>query len=124
MKTQPGKIIPKHPGKMIKEDFLADYGLTQYALANALKIPHSRLTEIIKGRRGITADTALRLARLFGNDASWWLNLQTNHDLHMADAEKIKREITPLATSKAFTINKHSQTSIQNRLRKQRLSQV
>lgn len=86
-----------HPGEMIKEDFLTDYGLTQYALANALKIPHSRLTEIIKGRRGITADTALRLARFFGNDAAWWLNLQTNYDLQVADTERVKHEVTPLA---------------------------
>jgi len=86
-----------HPGEMIKEDFLADYGLTQYALAKALKIPHSRLTDIIKGRRGITADTALRLARFYGNSAGFWMNLQTNYDLQLANAEKIGREIEPLA---------------------------
>ena len=91
------KQQPMHPGEMIKEDFLADYGLTQYALANALKIPHSRLTDIIKGRRGITADTALRLARFFGNSAGFWMNLQTNYDLQMADAEEIGHEVKPLA---------------------------
>lgn len=91
------KQRPMHPGEMIKEDFLADYGLTQYALAKALKIPHSRLTDIIKGRRGITADTALRLARFYGNSAGFWMNLQTNYDLQLANAEKIGREIEPLA---------------------------
>jgi antitoxin HigA-1 len=82
---------------MIKEDFLADYGLTQYALANALKIPHSRLTDIIKGRRGISADTALRLARFYGNDAQFWLNLQAQYDLAVADADRIQAEVMPRA---------------------------
>jgi len=93
MKKQP----PMHPGEMIKEDFLTDYGLTQYALAKALKIPHSRLTDIIKGRRGITVDTALRLSRFYGNSAGFWMNLQTNYDLQMANSEKIGREVVPLA---------------------------
>jgi len=91
------KLTPMHPGEMLKEDFLSDYGLTQYALAKALKIPHSRLTDIIKGRRGITADTALRLARFYGNSAGFWMNLQTNYDLQMADAKGIAREVEPLA---------------------------
>ena len=65
MKTK--TIPPMHPGQMIKEDFLGDYGLTQYALAKALNIPQSRLTELIKGRRSITADTAVRLGKFFGN---------------------------------------------------------
>ena len=86
-----------HPGEMIKEDFLADYGLTQYALAKALHIPHSRVTDIIKGRRGITADTALRLSRYFGNSAEFWLNLQTEYDLRMADAKRIEAEVAPRA---------------------------
>lgn len=90
-------IAPIHPGEMIKADWLADYGLTQYALANALRIPHSRLTDIIKGRRGITADTALRLARFYGNSAQFWLNLQSQYDLEVTDATRINTEVTPLA---------------------------
>jgi addiction module HigA family antidote len=90
-------IAPIHPGEMIKADWLADYGLTQYALANALRIPHSRLTDIIKGRRGITADTALRLARFYGNSAQFWLNLQSQYDLEVTDAARINTEVTPLA---------------------------
>lgn len=93
MKTIP----PMHPGEMIKEDFLADYGLTQYALANALKIPHSRLTDIIKGRRGISADTAARLARYFGNDAQFWLNLQAQYDLRTINRARIEAEVMPRA---------------------------
>jgi addiction module HigA family antidote len=90
-------VAPIHPGEMIKADWLADYGLTQYALANALRIPHSRLTDIIKGRRGITADTALRLARFYGNSAQFWLNLQSQYDLEVTDATRINTEVTPLA---------------------------
>ena len=82
---------------MIKEDFLADYGITQYALAKALHIPHSRVTDIIKGRRGITADTALRLSRYFGNSAEFWLNLQAEYDLRMADSKRIEAEVAPRA---------------------------
>lgn len=88
---------PWHPGELIKEDWLADYGLTQYALANALRIPHSRLTEIIKGRRGITADTALRLARFYGNSAEFWLGLQADYDLRRADTRRIAAEVQPHA---------------------------
>lgn len=86
-------------GELIKEDWLADYGLTQYALAKALKIPQSRLTDIIKGRRGITADTAARLARFYGNSAEFWLGLQALYDLAMLDAEKIEAEVEPLAAA-------------------------
>jgi len=92
-------IRPWHPGELIKEDWLADYGLTQYALAKALKIPQSRLTDIIKGRRGITADTAARLARFYGNSAEFWLGLQALYDLAMLDAEKIEAEVEPLAAA-------------------------
>lgn len=95
--TKKYHIAPIHPGEMIKADWLADYGLTQYALATALRIPHSRLTEIIKGRRSITADTALRLARFYGNTAQFWLNLQARYDLEVADAAKIEAEVVPLA---------------------------
>ena len=86
-----------HPGKMIKEDFLADYGLTQYALAKGLSIPHSRMSEILAGRRGISADTALRLGRFFGNSPEFWLNLQAQYDLRVADARRVMSEVAPLA---------------------------
>lgn len=97
MKANPRKLRPWHPGEIIKEDFLADYGLTQYALAKALHIPHSRLTDIVKGRRGISADTALRLSRYFGNSPEFWLGLQAEHDLRTADTGRIEREVSPRA---------------------------
>src|SRR4051812_35418702 len=90
------KIRPWHPGEIIRDDFLADYGLTQYALAKALKIPQSRVTDIIHGRRGITADTAARLARFYGNSAEFWLGLQALYDLAVIDAEKIAAEVEPI----------------------------
>jgi addiction module HigA family antidote len=95
MKTK--TIPPLHPGQMIKEDFLSDYGLTQYALAKALGIPQSRLTEIIQGRRGITADTAARLGKCFGKSPGFWLNLQAEYDLRQVDAKRIAREASPIA---------------------------
>ena len=94
-KTQ--TLPPWHPGEILKEDWIADYGLTQYSLAKALHIPHSRLTEIVKGRRAITADTALRLARFYGNSAAFWLNLQADYDLRVADTEQIIAEVQPHA---------------------------
>lgn len=98
MKTKAATTIrPWHPGEIIKEDFLADYGLTQYALANALKIPHSRLTAIIQGKRSVTADTAARLARYYGNDAQFWLGLQAEYDLRTLDTKQIEAEVLPRA---------------------------
>ena len=99
MKTKPRNrtVQPWHPGEILKEDWIADYGLTQYSLAKALHIPHSRLTEIVKGRRAITADTALRLARFYGNSAAFWLNLQSDYDLRVADTKQIIEEVQPHA---------------------------
>ncbi|HWL51828.1 MAG TPA: HigA family addiction module antitoxin [Chthoniobacteraceae bacterium] len=91
------QLQPWHPGEVIKEDFLEDYGLTQYALAKALNIPHSRLTEIIKGRRSVTTDTALRLARFYGNAPEFWLGLQSLYDLAVADWKAVEKEVRPLA---------------------------
>ena len=90
-------LPPIHPGQFLKEDWIGDCGLTQYALAKSLKIPQSRLTDIIKGRRGISADTATRLARFFGNSPGFWLNLQADYDLRLIDTKRIEREIVPRA---------------------------
>jgi addiction module HigA family antidote len=95
----PKTIRPWHPGEIIKEDFLADYGLTQYALAKALHIPQSRLSSIINGRRSITADTAARLGRFFGNSAQFWLGLQSLYDLETLEMDKIEAEVEPLAVA-------------------------
>ena len=82
-----------HPGIILLEDWLKPLGLTQYALAKAIGVPPRRINEIVKGQRGITADTALRLAAFFGTDAQSWLNLQSHYDAEntrVAIAEQLK----------------------------------
>ncbi|MDR0274500.1 MAG: HigA family addiction module antidote protein [Burkholderiaceae bacterium] len=73
-----------HPGEILLEEWLAPMGLSQYALAKAIEVPPRRINEIVKGMRGITADTALRLAAFFGTDAQSWINLQSDYDLAVA----------------------------------------
>lgn len=89
---------PVHPGEILREDFLAPLGLSVNALAVALRVPATRLHEIVKERRAISPDTALRLARYFGGDAQSWLNLQSSFDLRRAELElraAIEREVIP-----------------------------
>ncbi|MGE4350718.1 MAG: HigA family addiction module antitoxin [Bdellovibrionales bacterium] len=80
-----------HPGEILKTDYLEGYGLSVKAAAEAMDIPRTRLNDIVLGRRGISADTALRLARLFGGEAIFWSNLQAHYDLAEAEA-KIKAD--------------------------------
>jgi addiction module HigA family antidote len=75
---------PTHPGEMLLEEFLKPLDMTQTALAEHIQVPINRVNEIIKGKRGITVDTALRLGRLFGMDPQFWLNLQLGWDLYHA----------------------------------------
>ena len=77
-------IPPIHPGETLLEDFLKPLGLSANRLALDLYVPVTRITDIVRGRRAITADTALRLARYFGTSAQFWMNLQGNYDLEMA----------------------------------------
>jgi addiction module HigA family antidote len=89
-----------HPGEILQTEFLEPMGITQYRLAVDLKIPHSRVTAIIRGRRAITPDTALRLSRYFGTSAEFWIGLQQEFDLRKARAESgrdIEFQIKPLA---------------------------
>lgn len=91
---------PVHPGEILRQDYLIPLGLTANALAKALKTPSPRINAIVRERRGVTADTAMRLARYFGGDARSWLNLQTAYDLRTAEihnAKRIEREIAPAA---------------------------
>jgi len=75
---------PTHPGEVLREDFLKPLKLSQYALAKALGVPQMRISGIINGRRGITPDTALRLARYFGTSAEFWIGMQATYDLESA----------------------------------------
>lgn len=91
---------PIHPGEILREEYLAPLSMTAHALSQALHIPASRVNDIVRERRGITVDTAMRLARYFGGDAQSWLNLQTVYDLKqagMALEARISKEITPFA---------------------------
>jgi antitoxin HigA-1 len=75
---------PAHPGEVLREDFLKPLGMSQYALAKALGVPEIRISEIVNGKRAVTPDTALRLARYFGTSAEFWLGMQTSFDLELA----------------------------------------
>ena len=79
------RLEPVHPGEILKHDFMDPWGLSATALATALGVSPGRINEIVRGRRGITASTALRLARYFGTDAQSWMNLQTRYELLVAE---------------------------------------
>jgi addiction module HigA family antidote len=88
--------VSTHPGEMLQEEFLNHLRLTKNALAMKIRVPATRIGDIIRGKRSITPDTALRLARFFGNSPEFWLNLQQMHDLSKAKLElcqKIEREV-------------------------------
>jgi antitoxin HigA-1 len=97
MKTK--KLAPIHPGEILREEFMQPRGLSQNALARALNVPPRRINEIVMEKRGITADTALRLARFFGTSAEMWAGLQADYDLRLARYEKqkqIEHDVEPL----------------------------
>ena len=90
--------VPIHPGEFLREDFLVPLGLSANALALALRVPVTRISEILRERRGITADTALRLARYFGTTPDFWMKMQMAYDLALASREvtaRIEIEIFP-----------------------------
>jgi addiction module HigA family antidote len=90
---------PIHPGETLREDFLKPIGLTANRLAAELFVPVTRVNDIVRGRRAITADTALRLARYFGTTPQFWINLQSNYDLELAQdarGSEISRRVWPL----------------------------
>ena len=95
---------PIHPGEILREEFLVPLEITAHALSQAIRVPATRVNDIVNGKRGITADTALRLARYFGNSPEFWLNLQAAYDLHTSEHEvaaKIEREVSPRVAADA-----------------------
>ncbi len=82
---------PTHPGEMLREEFLIPMNLTQKELADSIQVPYQRINEIISGKRGVTPSTALRLAKYFGMNADFWLNLQIKFDLYLA--QKKERDV-------------------------------
>jgi addiction module HigA family antidote len=96
------KLPPIHPGEVLLEEFLKPMNLSQNRLAIDIGVDARRINEIVLGKRSVTADTALRLARFFGNSPQFWLGLQSQYDLDMAaDAlgERLEREVRPMATA-------------------------
>jgi antitoxin HigA-1 len=94
------KLSPLHPGEILRGDFMQPFGLSMNRLALDLRVPVTRIAEIVHERRGITPDTALRLARYFNTSAGFWMNLQTSYDLAVAEdklARAIEREVHPVA---------------------------
>ncbi|MFC2472397.1 HigA family addiction module antitoxin [Actinomyces naeslundii] len=92
------KLAPVHPGEVLMEDFIEGFGITQNKLAVAIGVPPRHINEIVHGQRAVTADTALRLGKYFGVSAQFWLNLQTQYDLDVAE-DRLSMQIdaiTPL----------------------------
>ena len=97
-------IPPPHPGETIKEDYLVPLGMSVNALAKALGVGAARLNEIVRGERGVTADTALRLARYFDTTPDFWMGLQLEYDLRTARAKagaEISRQVKPMKSHAA-----------------------
>jgi addiction module HigA family antidote len=99
--TMTKKLKPVHPGEMLREEFMIPLGLSSNALARAIGVTPARVNEIARERRGITADTALRLARYFNTSHEFWMNLQAHYDVQMAmdTAGKAIAHIRPMATA-------------------------
>ncbi|WP_217614987.1 HigA family addiction module antitoxin [Cellulomonas sp. GbtcB1] len=90
------KIAPIHPGEVLQEDFLDGFGITQHKLAVSIGVPPRRINEIVHGKRSVSADTALRLAKFFGTSAQFWLNLQARYDLDLAE-DRVADQIAVIA---------------------------
>jgi addiction module HigA family antidote len=96
------KLKPVHPGEILSEEFLKPLGLSMNRIAMDLRVPLTRIADIVHERRGITTDTALRLARYFKTSPTFWLNLQTRYDLEVMggrETERIARDVRPLETA-------------------------
>lgn len=96
------KLKPVHPGEHLREDFLKPYGLSVNRVAMDLHVPVTRIADIVAERRGITSDTALRLARYFKTTPEFWMNMQMRYELDVAEDERqarIEREVIPLEIS-------------------------
>ena len=92
---------PTHPGEMLLEEFLKPMNISQQKLADAIHVPFQRVNEIVRGQRGVTPSTALRLARFFGNSPGFWMNLQLRYDLFRVQQteQKAIEEIEPLRSA-------------------------
>jgi antitoxin HigA-1 len=94
------RLPPVHPGEILRDEFLMPMEISVYELARAIKVPRTRVNDIVLGRRSVTVDTAIRLGRYFRTSSEFWINLQTRYDLDVADRtvrRRIEREISPRA---------------------------
>jgi addiction module HigA family antidote len=99
------KLAPIHPGEILLEDYLMPAGISANALATAMRVPATRINEIVHGRRGITAETAVRLARALGTTPGFWMNLQSHYDLEMVADQRgaeIEEDVRPLVRVSAL----------------------
>ena len=96
-----GKLDNIHPGEVLREDFMKPFEISAYRLSKELGIPQTRISEILKGRRRVSADTALRLSKYFGNSAKFWLGLQDDYDLEEVLNSK-KREFQQIKRRKDY----------------------
>ena len=100
IKAPANGMRPVHPGEVLREDYLKPLDMSANALAKALKVPASRINDIVLERRGVTVDSTMRLVRYFGGDVQTWMNLQTAYDIKVAQktlAKRVEKEIEPLA---------------------------
>jgi antitoxin HigA-1 len=96
------KLKPVHPGEILREEFMKPLGLSMNKMAMDLRVPVTRIAEIVAERRSVTADSALRFARYFKNSPTFWMNLQSRYDLEVAEDEiaaKVERDVQPLETT-------------------------
>jgi len=96
------KLKPVHPGEILSEEFMAPLGLSMNKMAMDLRVPVTRIADIVNEKRGITAETALRFARYFNNSPVFWMNLQTRYELEVAQdelASNVERDVQPLETA-------------------------
>jgi addiction module HigA family antidote len=91
------KLSPMHPGEVLREEFMEPYGLTPYALAKACHIPRTRIERLAREETGISADTALRLAKFFGTTAEFWLNLQNRYEMEITEPQ-IRADLEAIPT--------------------------
>ena len=102
------RLLPVHPGEILRDEFLTPMGISVYRLAQAIKVSRPRLNDIVLGRRGVTTDTALRLGRYFGMTPEFWINLQTRYDLDIAEhtiRRQIEQEVEPHAALDATVLD-------------------
>ena len=92
------RLPPIHPGEILREEFLTPLGMSAHQLALALRVPATRINDIVNQKRGITADTALRLSRYFGTTSRFWMNMQASYELEVAEDQRgmvVMREVLP-----------------------------